>query len=138
MRILGFEKKWPKLEKSNFTTFRFARKDRDWQVGEEVQIIYKPRSKEREISGYARIVNITLRNFVSPYSIFGGSVITSNEARKDGFASYVDMKDWFYKQYGDRIFNESLNKLTLTWVMKLTSKGRQYDRHRQLQSTNRS
>jgi len=122
MRILGFEKKWPKLQRANFTTFRFARKDRDWQEGEEVQIVCKPRSKDREILGHARIVDKSKRNFVSPYSIFGGSVVTNNEARRDGFADYNDMKAWLYKRYGERIFNEPINKLTLTWVMRLTSK----------------
>jgi len=119
MRILGFEKKWPKLQKNNFTTFRFPRKDRDWQTGEEVQIVYKPRSKEREILGIARIINKDERQFLS----FGQFEIMDEEARDDGFTGYIEMKDWFFKRYGDRIFDEPMNKLTLTWVMKLTNIG---------------
>jgi len=50
MRILGVSKKWDKLKNEMlFTTFRFPRKDRDWAVEEVVQLVYKPRSKEREI-----------------------------------------------------------------------------------------
>jgi len=57
MRILGFSKKWAKLNnKLLFTTFRFPRKDKDWEIEEVVQIVYKPRSKEREPLGIARII----------------------------------------------------------------------------------
>lgn len=38
MRILGFSKKWDKLNNGKFTTFRYPRKDslvgRDWHDGE--------------------------------------------------------------------------------------------------------
>jgi len=119
MRILGFEKKWPKLQRATFTTFRFARKDRDWQVGEEVQIAYKPRSKEREILGIARIISRDRRTFGAPYYILNESRITKREARRDGFANDAEMEDWFFKRYGDRICYEPMSKLTLTWVMRL-------------------
>lgn len=112
MRILGFEKKWPKLENDFFTTFRFPRRDKDWEVTELVQIVYKPRSKEREILGIARIINKDERQFLS----FGQFEISDTEAREDGFTGYVEMKDWFFKQYGERIFNEPMNKLTLAWL----------------------
>lgn len=45
MRILGFSKHWAKLDNPEFTTFRFPRKDKDWQIGETVKIVIKPRSK---------------------------------------------------------------------------------------------
>jgi len=120
MRILGFEKKWPKLERAKFTTFRFPRKDRDWQVGEEVQIVYKPRSKDREVLGTAKITGKAQRQVgtVDPQR-----VITREEAIADGFSGYFDMADWLYLHYGDRIFNEVINRLSLTWAMKLINKG---------------
>jgi len=34
MRILGVSKKWDKLQRPEWTTFRFARKDKDWYEGE--------------------------------------------------------------------------------------------------------
>ena len=65
MRILGFSKKYGKLSKPwyardihTFTTFRYPRRDRDWEVEEIVQVVYKPRSKEREPLGIARIIRI--------------------------------------------------------------------------------
>ena len=119
MRILGFEKKWPKLQKNSFTTFRFPRKDRDWQEGEEVQIVYKPRSKEREILGIARIISRDRRTFGSPYYILNESRITKREARRDGFANDAEMENWFFKRYGERIYYEPMSKLTLRWVMRL-------------------
>lgn len=66
MRILGFSRKdWinhltskPKLEEDKFTTFRFERRDEDWRVGEQVQVVYKPRRKGGgEVLGVAEIIN---------------------------------------------------------------------------------
>lgn len=35
---------WPKLRQDIFTTYRFPRKDWDWQTEEIVQVVFKPRS----------------------------------------------------------------------------------------------
>jgi len=110
MRILGFSKKWDKLQNDVFTTFRFPRKDKDWQVGEVVQIVYKPRSKEREVLGIAEIVYLWGRHFGFCTNI------TDKEAVLDGFSGYTVMKDCFYKMYGDIIFDRPINKLTLKWL----------------------
>ena len=114
MRILGFSKKWDKLQQGEFTTFRYPRKDRDWQVGEVVKVVYKPRSKEREVLGTAEI---TAKNHLQfgLFNIYDSRYITTAEAQMDGFTCYKEMKDWFYKQYGGRIFGEPINKLTLKW-----------------------
>ena len=54
MRIMGFQKQWvnqltgkPKLSEEEFTTFRWPRRDRDWEVGETVRVVMNPRTKER-------------------------------------------------------------------------------------------
>lgn len=114
MRILGVKKKWDKLKEPWFTTFRFARKDKDWQVDEIVQVVYKPRSREREILGIAEIVGKDQRCFGQ------GNMrcIDYPEAEEDGFSGYTAMMNWFYKQYGERIFNEPINKLTVKWIAK--------------------
>ena len=57
MRIISFSKRWPKLLNQEFTTFRFPRKDRNWEVGERVQVYYKNRTPEREKLGEAEIIN---------------------------------------------------------------------------------
>jgi hypothetical protein len=114
MRILGVKKKWDKLKEPSFTTFRFARKDKDWQMDEIVQVVYKPRSKEREILGPAKIKDKSPRIFDSSRT-FSHYLITNPEVQADGFSSYQEMMDWFYKQYGERIFREPINKLTLKW-----------------------
>ena len=31
MRIISFSVMWPKLQQPRFTTFRFPRKDKDWE-----------------------------------------------------------------------------------------------------------
>ena len=111
MRVLGFSKKWPKLSMDEFTTFRFPRKDTDWQVGEIVQIVYHPRSnKDREIIGTAKII------IKQPYCLKPtGSYLypTQEDAEADGFPDVDQFLDFFYESYGDRIFSEPMNKLTL-------------------------
>lgn len=116
MRILGVKKKWDKLKEPSFTTFRFARKDKDWQLDEIVQIVYKPRSRGREVLGPAEIVGKGKRWFGAwDLPLGGGCFIGDSEARKDGFDNYAKMEEWFRKQYGGRIFREPINKLTLEW-----------------------
>lgn len=114
MRILGFSKKWDKLQQDVFTTFRFTRKDKDWQVGETVQIVYKPRELElslggeREALGIAEIIGKERRD------LFRVGV-TKLEAIQDGFESFVKMGEWLDKAYGRRWLDEPMNKLTLKW-----------------------
>ena len=102
MRILGFSKKWNKLNDIEFTTFRFPRKDRDWFAREEVQVVFKPRSKEREPLGVAII--ISLESVII-------KDITEFEAAWDGFNNALEMWCFLGKPRGD----ESINKLTLRW-----------------------
>ncbi len=130
MRILGFSKKWDKLDKDLFTTYRFPRKDRDWEVEEVVQIVYKPRSKEREPLGVARIIrkeskdlNKRFNYFVGGYSESNTSdTITPDEAESDGFTGMhgggdtEKMRQFFIDTYGYSKCKDPINKLTLYWI----------------------
>lgn len=113
MRIIGFSKKWFKLSQPEFTTFRFHRKDadkgRDWHKGEQVQIVFHPRHKDREILGIAEIVNIEPRYLAR---------ITEQEAKEDGFADYLSMMHWLSSTYKpqDLLRKQPMNKLTLRRV----------------------
>jgi len=107
MRILGFSKKWPKLEQPEFTTFRFARNDKDWEVGEAVQVVYKPRSKGREPLGNAQIISKESRDC---------GALTKEEAIEDGFVSRFEMFAWITRVHGTRWAYEEMNKLTLEWI----------------------
>ena len=114
MRILGFSKKWDKLNNKEFTTFRFPRKDKDWQIGEGVQVFYKPRSKEKCFLGLAKIIAVDTRWILSWWS--GKWGITEEEAQADGFQDRYDMKHWLDKIYGIRHCYNPMNKLTLRWI----------------------
>ena len=117
MRILGFSKKWTKLQNKEFTTFRFPRRDADWAIGEVVQIVYKPRSKERETLGLAEIMDKELRNMTSYWGEEGIQLVTNNEVIRDGFTNWEEMFDWLSKAYGlPRLATEPMNKLTLRWL----------------------
>lgn len=133
MRILGFSKKWTKLNSEVlFTTYRFPRKDKDWQVEEVVQIVYKPRSKEREPLGIARIIRKEPKDLNKEYHYNFGSysqpntpdTITPDEAEQDGFTGMhgggdtKKMRQFFIDTYGYAKCKEPVNKLTLYWVEK--------------------
>jgi len=116
MRILGFSKKWGKLNQLEFTTFRFPRKDKDWWVGETVSIVYKPRSPTGEALGIAEIISKAPK-VVYENGIYGQG-ITEAEAKADGFLGWDDMVEWIHKTYAEssRWCYEPINKLTLRWL----------------------
>jgi len=125
MRILGFQRKdWlnyltqnPKLEDNIFTSFRFSRRDKDWAIGEIVQIVLKPRSKEREILGKAVILNKEKRYMPRLLEKLGYPHITDNEVKQDGFPDYYSMWHWLFDTYsGQKLVDEPMNKLTLRWI----------------------
>jgi len=123
MRILGFSKLWPKLTEGwEFTTFRVPRLDRDWQPKEVVQIVLKPRSKNRVVLGTAEIRKVEPRQFprqmINLALQHGVPYITNDEARIDGFADMREMYQWMVKTHGhdDRFFFLPINKLTVRWI----------------------
>jgi len=133
MRILGFSKKWGKLNKQwfqrelhTFTTFRYPRRDRDWEVEEVVQVVYKPRSKEREPLGIARIIRKERKDLSKdcygyPYrrdAMNDPECILPPEAEEDGFTSRHGGGDvraliGFVKDWSR---GNIVNKLTLYWI----------------------
>ena len=122
MRILGFSRKWPKLNQPEFTTFRFARKDKDWQPGETVQVVYRPRIPTRRILGIAiitaKVPRAMCRHLPSilPH-------VTEEEAKQDGFPDYYHMWEWLFDAHGGRrLMDEPMNKLTLRWLEPTTNK----------------
>ena len=119
MRILGFCKRWDKLKQREFTTFRFQRKDKDWQNNELVQIVFKPRSKEREIMGTAQIIGkyaVMIFPDPVPDPVCPISSITEEDAKADGFANLKMMQLWFWDRYKRRALNCPINRLTLKWI----------------------
>ena len=130
MRILGFGKKWGKLNNGIlFTTFRFPRKDKDWQVEEMVQVVYKPRSKEREPLGIARIIRKQEKDINKKFYGFGDickdpDVITPLDAERDGFTGMhgggdiEKMREFLRSTSTYEQFYRvgKVNKLTLYWL----------------------
>jgi len=134
VRILGFSKKWSKLNNDIlFTTFRFPRKDKDWQVEEVVQVVYKPRSKDREPLGIARIIRKEPKDLNKQFHYYTGGysppntpdIITPSEAEEDGFTGVhgggdtEKMRQFFIDTYGYSKCKEPINKLTLYWIERL-------------------
>lgn len=109
MRILGFSKKWDKLTQSRFTTFRLPRKDKDWHIGERVQVVYHPRSKDHKLLFIAEIINVESRSFDPAMA----PAITNTEAISDGFGGVVSMWAWMDKTHGNFCSSSIFNKITL-------------------------
>ena len=117
MRSLGFSKHWAKLKEDIFSTFRYPRHDKDWEVGEEVQIVILPRREEGgEKLGIAKI---TSKEVVELNAYFAevGRLVTDTEAIADGFSSRKDMIQWMQKTYG-LDYVSRMNKLTLKYTSK--------------------
>lgn len=128
MRIMGFSyKDWvnhltgkPKLEEDKFTTFRFQRRDKDWHVGEVVQVVYKPRRKGGgEKLGVAKIIGKELRGIAPEWRDSSVPMISNEEAKRDGFENWESCLFWMAGTHGvTRLVLEPMNKLTLRWVAK--------------------
>lgn len=122
VRILGFSQKdWmnyltgkPKLQEKMFTTFRFTRRDKDWGINEIVQIVFKPRTKMREVLGVAEITDKVTRRLTATVHL--GTLITADEAKADGFENLNTMFYWMHKIHGSRLWKEPMNKFTLRWI----------------------
>lgn len=121
MRVLGFSERWSKLDNNTFTTFRFQRRDKDWQTGEVVKVVFKPRTREREVLGVAKIIGKGKRwvaweaQYLSA-SLQGIATVSDFEAAEDGFTGVLEMMEWMTKTHKDRNYRELMNKLTLEWV----------------------
>ena len=111
MRIIGFSTKWAKLSKpitKPFTTFRFPWSNGfEFQIGDKVQLVFKPRSKDREVLGIAEIVGKEERYFLD---------ITNLEAIEDGFENWLEMSGWLQTQYSwATLVDKPMIKYTLKW-----------------------
>ncbi len=135
MRELGFSKKWGKLKELMFTTYRFTRRDRDWETEEVVKCVYKPRSKEREVLGIARIIRKQPKNlnkfwqyYPTPNYPNTPDMISPSEAKEDGFTGMhgggdiEKMRKFFIDTYSYSKCQEPINKLTLYWIEETKAK----------------
>jgi len=144
MRILSFSERWTKLNKSwfepnllTFTTFRYPRRDKDWEVEEVVKIVYKTRSPNREELGMARIIRKDEKNTEKRWSYYPlpsfpntPDMITPEEAKEDGFTGMhgggdvEKLLDWLRESAGIRFYREHIvHKLTLYWIEKYNQGG---------------
>ena len=127
MRILSFSERWRKLNNPIlFTTFRYPRRDRDWEPEEVVQVYFKARSPAREKLGTARIIRIETKDMSKRWSPFATNrspntedMVTPVEAAEDGFygeysaSGNVEKMRQFIRQPHR---SDILNKLTLYWI----------------------
>ena len=124
MRVLGFNQRWPKLNldkpvelRPDFGTFRFTRKDRDWQVDEIVEVVIHPRKKGGgEHTGIAEIFDKEPRNMTLASGNNSIPMVTEQEAKSDGFTSVEDMQLWMQKSHPDHAYYEPMNKISLRWL----------------------
>lgn len=111
---------WNKLAARRFTTFRFPRKDKDWEVGETVQVFFKNRSPDRYELGIAKIVR------KESVRIDGRDrTLSEAEAKADGFESRREMTDFIREAHKIKGMKDIgyMNKLTLEWNTPVFLKG---------------
>lgn len=119
MRIMGFSKvDWrnyitgqdSKMLQPEFTTWRWPRKDKDWQEGERIQVVVRPRFPHRLILGEATIIEVESK---------ADYLITDNDARADGFPGRHDLAMYLMRERHSRgiSFTTEPNKITLRWEL---------------------
>jgi hypothetical protein len=120
---MGFQKQWinqvtgkPKLSEETFTTFRFPRKDRDWEVGETVQVVMNPRTKGRVPVGEAVIVSKEIKALIPAQRHGQTNLITNDEARQDGFMLAAELVDFMLEGKPLSYWGLRPNRLTLRWT----------------------
>ena len=100
------------------------------KLEEVVKIVYKPRSKEREVLGVARIIRKETKDLNKQFHYYVGGystpntpdTITPDEAEDDGFTGMhgggdtEKMRKFFIDTYGYSRCKEPINKLTLYWI----------------------
>ena len=126
MRILGFQKYWQKLKQPQFTTFRYPRGDKPFEVNEQVQIIIQPRKKGGgDKLGIAEISSIEWRELDKEYHQLArghtAPMITDVEAQEDGFTNLENMIEWMEKTYGRLDWMPCMLKITLKWIERLNN-----------------
>jgi hypothetical protein len=117
MRIMSFAKRWEKLKKKTFSTFRYPRKDKDWSEGETVQVFLLNRSPHRVFLGTAEIVSKNPRYLVNTNEPLPSNrgIVTQKEAQADGFENPGEMEKFMIQYYG-KDYSPEFNKLMLKWI----------------------
>jgi hypothetical protein len=105
-----------RLFNEEFTTYKRIRKDKDWEVGEIVNITLSPVAKPHTQLGLAKIIRIDKKS-TNHYIYTDTTSLSSEELAYDGFEPFSDWKfmhSYFgYKSYEVKIFN----KITLQWIL---------------------
>ena len=101
-----------------FTTWRMPRRDRDWEAGEVVKVVYKNRSPQhRRELGTAVIISKVPRSLTSGWGrVTSGYGISHEEAQLDGFRNAHETHVFLQKSHGERYWEEDINILLLCWI----------------------
>ena len=105
------------MSNPEFSTFRYPRGDKDWYVGEQVQVFFNSRSPQREKLGIAQLIMIEDRE-LDPWSSKQSviALITDKEAFEDGFpGGRMEMIEYMEKTYGCDYISR-FHKIILRWL----------------------
>ena len=111
----SYDIKRNRLFNEQFVTYKRIRKDKDWQVGEIVNITLSPVAKPHTQLGFARIISIDKKS--DNHYMYPETTDLSCEELKyecfDAFDSWKFKRTYFGDSYYDiKIFN----KITLQWI----------------------
>jgi len=104
-----------RLFHEQFVTYKRIRKDKDWQLGEVVNVTLSPVAKPHTKLGFATIVGIDKKS-TNHYTYPETTEVSGNEFRYEGFDLF-DEWDFRRKYFGDDYHEvETFNKITLQWL----------------------
>ncbi len=111
----SYDVKRNRLFNQQFVTYKRIRKDKDWQVGEIVNVTLSPVAEAHTQLGFAKIINIDKKSF-NRYTYPETADLSCGELAYEGFGpfdNYDFKRAYFGKDYLDvNIFN----KITLQWI----------------------
>ena len=111
----AYDIKRNRLFNEQFVTYKRIRKDKDWQVGEIVNVTLSPVAKAHTQLGFAKIIGIdkkSYNHFIYPET----TSLSCDELTYEGFGQF---DEWEFKRsyFGDDYHDvKTFNKITLQWI----------------------
>jgi hypothetical protein len=111
----AYDIKRNRLFNEQFITYKRIRKDKDWEVGEIVNITLSPVAKPHTQLGFAKIIGIDKKSD-NHYTYPETTELSYEELAYEGYGQYDDWK--FKRTYfgDDRHDIKIFNKITLQWI----------------------
>ena len=111
----SYNTKRNRLFNEQFVTYKRTRNDKDWQVGEIVNITLSPVAKPHIQLGVAKIISIDKKS-TNHYMYTETTDLSGEELRYEGFDNFQNW-NFMHKFFKDSRHDvKTFNKITLQWI----------------------